>query len=106
MSQNKYKSDALEALHETAKDLHEVGLLSKRKMRQFDGSCLTNIEKLTPDQIKAVREETLTSQSVFARYLGVTPNLISKWESGERKPTGPALKLLNLVKTKGLDCIA
>ncbi len=101
-----YKSDALAAIHETASDLYEVGLMSKKTMRRFDKSCLTPIEKLSPDEIKAVREQTCASQTVFARYLGVTPGLISQWERGERKPSGPALKLLSLVKHKGLDCIA
>ena len=101
-----YKSDALEAIHETASDLYEIGLLSQQTMRRFDKNCLTPIEKLAPDEIKAVREGACASQTVFARYLGVTPGLVSQWERGERKPSGPALKLLNLVKTKGLDCIA
>ena len=101
-----YKSDAFEAIHETASGLYEVGLLSQKNMRRFDESCLTPIEKLAPDEIKAVREAACASQTVFARYLGVTPGLVSQWERGERKPSGPALKLLNLVKHKGLDCIA
>ena len=31
-------------------------------------------------------------QTVFANYLNVTPNLVSKWERGEKRPSGPALK--------------
>ena len=101
-----YKSEICAAVHETASGLYESGLMAKTTMRELDELCLTSIEKLTPEQIKAVREETMASQSVFARYLGVTPGLVSQWERGERKPTGAALKLLNLVKNKGLDCIA
>ena len=101
-----YKSDALAAVHETASDLFELGLMPKKTMSRFDKSCLTPIEKLAPDEIRAVREGACASQTVCARYLGVTPGLASQWERGERKPSGPALKLLNLVKTKGLDRIA
>jgi putative transcriptional regulator len=32
--------------------------------------------------------------------------LISQWERGEKRPDGPSLKLLNLVRTKGLKAIA
>jgi hypothetical protein len=32
--------------------------------------------------------------------------LISDWERGRKRPSGPSLKLLSLVKTKGLDAIA
>ena len=101
-----YKSDALAAIHEAACDLHEIGLLDKRTMRRFDESCLTPVEPLTPQQIKAIREEARVSQTVFARHLNVTPLVINQWESGKRKPSAPALKLLTLVKTKGLECVA
>ena len=30
---------------------------------------------------------------------------VSKWEHGEKRPDGPSLKLLNLVKVKGLRAI-
>lgn len=46
------------------------------------------------------------SQSVFASYLNVTKDSVSKWERGEKKPAGPSLKLLSLVERKGLDGIA
>lgn len=47
-----YKSDVLEAVHEAAADLHEIGLVDKKTMRRFDESCLTTIEKLTPQEIR------------------------------------------------------
>ena len=43
---------------------------------------------------------------VFASYLNVRKDAVSKWERGEKRPDGPSLKLLNLVKTKGLRSIA
>lgn len=101
-----YKSEITGVIHEMMTDFHEIGIVSKSTMREFDELCLTPVEKLTPDEIKAVREQSCASQTVFARYLGVTPGLVSQWERGERKPSGPALKLLSLVKHKGLDCIA
>ena len=101
-----YKSEALAAIHETASDLHEIGLISKQTMKRFDQSCLTPVKKLTPQEIKAIREEAQASQAVFARYLNVSASIISKWERGEKSPAGPSLKLLTLVKDKGLECIS
>jgi putative transcriptional regulator len=46
------------------------------------------------------------SQSVFANYLNVTASLVSKWERGEKRPSGAALKLLTLVEKKGLAEVA
>ncbi|MBV9467762.1 MAG: DNA-binding transcriptional regulator [Abitibacteriaceae bacterium] len=101
-----YKSDAFAAIHETASDLHEIGLLSKQTMKRFDESCLTPVPKLTPEEIRAIREETHASQAVFARHLNVSPLVVSQWERGQRAPSGASLKLLALVKSKGLNCIA
>ena len=46
------------------------------------------------------------SQPVFAHYINVRKDAVSKWERGEKRPDGPSLKLLNLVKAKGLKAIA
>lgn len=75
-------------------------------MRRFDLSCLTTVEELTPKQIQALREREDVSQAVFASFLNVRPGLVSQWERGEKKPSGPSLKLLALIKTKGLDAVA
>jgi putative transcriptional regulator len=75
-------------------------------MRHFDERCLTVIERLSAREILALREREGVSQKVFARYLNVPVTLISQWERGERKPSGPSLKLLSMVKHKGLDAIA
>jgi len=75
-------------------------------MHRFDLSCLTKLEILTPKEIAAIRERAGVSQGVFARYLNVPTSLVSQWERGERHPTGAAIKLLSLVKHKGLGAIA
>ena len=63
-------------------------------------------EPLTPRQIRALWEREHVSQTVFANYLNVTPNLVSKWERGEKKPSGPALNLLSLVEKHGITTVA
>lgn len=102
----KYRSDAMASIHETMEALHKVGAISKRTMRRFDEACLTPVQPLTPRQIRALREREHVSQTVFANYLNVTPNLVSKWERGEKKPSGPALKLLSLVEKHGITAVA
>ena len=59
-----------------------------------------------PPKIRALREREEVSQSVFARYLNVTKDYVSKWERGEKKPAGPSLKLLSLIEKHGLAAIA
>lgn len=101
----KFRSDIAAAVHESANDLHDIGLIDSKTMHDFDKSCLTVVEPLSPEEIAQVRRQSGVSQSVFARYLNVTTGLVSKWERGEKRPQGPSLKLLTLVKTKGLESI-
>lgn len=102
----KTESAILAAVHETAADLHKAGVVSKATMREFDALCLTPVKPLSPDEIRALREREHVSQPVFAYYLNVKKDAVSKWERGEKRPDGPSLKLLNLVKDKGLQAIA
>lgn len=102
----KYKSDAMAAIHETMAALYDVEAIDKQTMRHFDEACLTPIRLLKPEEIKAIREREHVSQSVFANYLNVTTSLVSKWERGEKKPSGASLKLLSLVAKNGLAAVA
>ena len=101
-----YKSDALATVHETALGLTEAGVMPKRTMSMFDELCLTPVEELSPEQIRAIRVRENASQAVFARYLNVTAGLVSQWERGEKRPRGASLKLLTLVEKNGLDAVA
>ena len=100
------KRSILEVVHESANDLYDVGLMDAKTMRTFDVMCLPPVHKLSPVEIKRIRLKVKLSQPVFAEYLNASPSTIKKWESGEKHPTGPALKLLNIVAEKGLGVLA
>ena len=102
----RYKSNALAAVHETALGLAEAEVMPKRTMKVFEELCLTPVEELSPQQIRAIRVRENASQVVFARYLNVTAGLVSQWERGEKRPRGASLKLLTLVEKNGLDAVA
>ena len=53
-----------------------------------------------------IRERHRVSQPVFARYLNTSESTIEKWESSVKKPSGMALKLLDLVEKHGLKLLA
>jgi putative transcriptional regulator len=96
----------LASVHKTAKGLHAAGVMDLATMREFDALCLTPVEQLKPAEIRSLRIREHVSQPVFAHYLNVRKDAVSKWERGEKRPDGPSLKLLNLVKAKGLKSIA
>ena len=99
-------SDILKAVHETAKGLKKSNAINKTTMRKFDALCLTAIHEFTPEQVRALRQKNNLSQPVFARYFNVSDKLVKKWEQGESKPRGAALKMLALAEKKGLEAIA
>jgi putative transcriptional regulator len=102
----KTKSPLLEAVHATAKGLHKAGVMDQVTLREFDQLCLPPIEPLQPEQIKKIREASHVSQAVFARLLNTSLSTVQKWEIGQKRPTGTALKLLHLVQKKGLEVVA
>lgn len=101
-----YESEALAAIHEMMEGLHGAGAVDKRTLREFDEACLAPAEPLTPEEIRAIREAQHVSQPVLARYLNVSKNLVSDWERGKKKPGGPALRLLSIIRRKGLEAVA
>ena len=102
----KFKSDAFEAIHSSAAGMFRAGTIDKATMRRFDEACLTVPAPLEPAQIKQLREANNVSQPVFARYLNTSESTVEKWETGAKKPSGVALKLLSLVQKYGLQHLA
>jgi hypothetical protein len=46
---NKYNSDFLESLHETAVGLNNIGVISDKEMREYDKDCLVPTPKTSPE---------------------------------------------------------
>ena len=105
-TRRKFKSDAFEAIHSAAGALHKVGAIDKVTMREFDEASLAKPVRFAPFEIKLLRESNNVSQPVFARYLNTSESTIEKWEAGEKKPSGAALKLLSVVQKHGLQILA
>jgi putative transcriptional regulator len=101
-----YKSDAFEAIHTSASALHKIGAIDKTTMRSFDTSCLAVPVEIEPEQIKHIRELNHVSQPIFARYLNTSESTIQKWETGAKRPSGMALKLLSVIQKHGLTVLA
>ncbi len=63
-------------------------------MHTFDAMCLLPVRKLSPKKIKRIRLREKLSKPVFPSYLNASASTIKKWETVEKHPTGPTLKLL------------
>jgi putative transcriptional regulator len=98
-------SRIMREIHESASDLHSIGLISKRRMAEFDALCHLGVPEMPPKKIKSLREASKLSQAVFAAVLNTSISTVQKWEIGDKKPSGPSLKLLNLIERKGLEVV-
>nr|WP_294553764.1 helix-turn-helix domain-containing protein [uncultured Rhodopila sp.] len=93
---------------EAAQGLRKIGAMTedelrKTTIRMLGPDSVPKVAPLFPHEIAAVRDKAGVSQAVLAGYLNVAPNTVSRWERGERRPTGAALKLLHVVKRAGID---
>ena len=105
-NKKKFKTDAFVAIHESALALHGVGAIDKATMRKFDESCIAKTPTFEATQIKQIRERAKVSQPIFAMYLNTSESTIQKWEAGTKKPSGMALKLLDIVHKHGIGVLA
>ena len=101
----KRKSRILDEVFQTARGLHSAGLISKRRMGEFDALGQLDVHELSAQKIKSLREDSHLSQAVFAVVLNTSLSTVQKWEVGDKKPSGPSLKLLNLIERKGLEVV-
>lgn len=98
-------SKIIESLRDDLAALHEVGAISKVTMREFDAICPPPVREFSAEDIKHLREALKFSQPVFAHHLHTSASTVRKWEQGDTRPAGPALKLLNVIADKGLQAI-
>lgn len=98
-------SRLLASIHETAKDLQEGGFIDLRRMREYDALCLKPIEPFTKEQIVELRTRFNISQAVLASVLNTSLSTVRQWEAGLKRPSGPSLKLLDLLGRKGLEVL-
>ena len=75
-------------------------LTGKRKvtLRTTEVTFPKSAPEMSSEEIVAARESLNLSQPVFARLLNVPTVTAVSWEKGRRKPSGAALRLLQIVR--------
>jgi putative transcriptional regulator len=97
------EDDVLATAHGLAAALHRVGALDAVNMRDMDRLCLPPRPDYGGPEIKRIRAATRMSQPVFARLLGVDKSAVAQWERGAKRPSGPALRLLEVLDPEKPD---
>ncbi len=93
-----------------SKDMHELGIMDdatyrKITMRDLDKAEAIERTPLTGREIRSLRERANMSQAVFARHLNLSVGYVSQLERGAKRPSGPALALLDVIRRKGIEAI-
>ncbi|SMP80311.1 helix-turn-helix domain-containing protein [Noviherbaspirillum suwonense] len=102
----KTRSPIIDAVRDTAKGLGNAGRPDQVTLRELDPLWLPTVGPLQPAEIRRIRESAHVSQAVFARLLNTSLSTVQKWEIGQKRPAGTALKLLHLVQKRGLEVVA
>jgi putative transcriptional regulator len=110
MAKTTKPSRMVKAMLETADGMRRIGLMdeathAKITLRHLGDKADVVTEPISGDDIRKLREEAHLSQAVFARYLNLTTGYVSQLERGAKRPTGPALVLLNVIRRKGIEAI-
>ena len=87
----KFAEEIKESLREAIE--HAEG---KRELRTTKLASIPR--KQTNTEIRALRTKLRCSQAVFARALNVSVKTYQAWEQGTRRPSGSALKLLEIAE--------
>jgi len=95
----------IEAMHETARDLHKGGFISKRTMQEYDALQIAPVPTYSRAKIRALRDRHRISQAVLASVLNTSLSTVRQWEIGAKHPSGPSLKLLSILDRKGLEAL-
>ena len=85
--------------------LAKADAISTVTLRQFDAHYPPPVQVFSANDIRRLRERLMLSQPVFARLLHTTPSTVRRWEQGNTRPAGPALKLLNVIADKELEVV-
>ena len=55
------------------------------------------VHSMTNDEIRALRERLHLSIGMFASLLAVSEKALQAWEKGTNEPSGPALRIMNMI---------
>ena len=91
-----------EMVLETMEDLYKSGAVDAITLKEVRAMALPKVKPYSPHSITRLRRKLKLSQAALAQFINTSVYTVQKWEQGAKKPSGPALKLLNIIDEKGL----
>ena len=98
-------SNIQDTINDIAQGLHRSNIIDKKTLRDLTDGDIPVLVEYTGEDIHELRKKQKLSQSVFAKYLNVSPAMIRSLEQGQRHAHGAILKLLNIVDRHGIGAL-
>ncbi|KTC94700.1 helix-turn-helix domain-containing protein [Legionella erythra] len=95
-------SNVQDTINDLAQGLYRADVIDKKTLRNLTDEDLPVLHEFTGEEIQQLRKKQKLSQSVFAKYLNVSPAMVRGLEQGKRHAHGAILKLLNIVERHGI----
>ena len=81
------------------------GIVSKRQFEKEFGPSEGGERSLSAQRVVAIRKTKRLSQGALAALMLVSPAAVRQWERGERSPSGPSVRLLQLIERDGVRAL-
>jgi putative transcriptional regulator len=98
-------SNIQNTINDIAHGLHSANIIDIKTLRDLTDEDLPVVIEYTGEDIQQIRMRQKVSQSVFAKYLNISPAMIKSLEQGQRHAHGAILKLLNIVERHGIKAL-
>jgi len=98
-------SNIQNTIDDIAHGLHRANIIDQKTLRDLTDEDIPVLIEYTGEDIHQLRKRQKLSQSVFAKYLNVSPSMIRSLEQGKRHAHGAILKLLNIVERHGISAL-
>ncbi|NBQ57439.1 MAG: transcriptional regulator [Opitutaceae bacterium] len=78
--------------------VHHLRGKQKLTLRTATMPLPSPVKPLTPSQVRSIRKKLNVSQPIFTAMMNIPTVTAVSWERGRRKPTGAALRLLDIAR--------
>lgn len=100
-------TERLKRIHGMAQRYNKLGVVKDEILDAIETAVnarnIPAVREMNGGLIKEVRIRYNLSQTVLALITGMSVESVSKWERNESKPNKAALRIINIIDTKGPD---
>ncbi len=101
----KRKNETVKEILKMSRALHECGAFDDDAIRRIEHAGMLPPEPMTPKDFRLIREQSSYSVYTLARMLNTTAKRLRRWELGQGKPHGAELRLLRMMRERGVDAV-